>query len=204
MRMSAPRTPPAHADPAHDERKAENPVHDRRHSGEVLDVDLDQPVPPAGAIRVLLEVDRREHADGHGEQEHEKAQVEGGEDSRPRARLLGDRGRETASSSCHLSAGHPVMSVSTSNTARVPKATTIENSMATLKSRFFQARPLRCASEACCSIVVIRRSRGYLRTSLIETRFMTRRDHEQRRARRRRSSCTRWSRSARPRSRSRR
>ena len=43
---------------ANDEREPENAVDDRGHGGEVLDVELEQPVVPALLVRVLLEVDR--------------------------------------------------------------------------------------------------------------------------------------------------
>ena len=44
--------------PADEEGEAEDPVDDRRDRGEVLDVELDEAVEPALAVRVLLEVDR--------------------------------------------------------------------------------------------------------------------------------------------------
>ena len=55
---------------AHEERQAEDAVDDRGHRGQVLDVDLDQAVPPALAVGVFLEVDRGGDADGHDEAAH--------------------------------------------------------------------------------------------------------------------------------------
>ena len=49
----------AEAEPAHEEREAEDAVDDRGDRGEVLDVDLEQAVVPALAVGVLLQVDRR-------------------------------------------------------------------------------------------------------------------------------------------------
>ena len=54
--------------PANEEGEPEDPVDDRGDRGEVLDVDLDEPVPPALPVGVLLEVDRGRDPDRDDEQ----------------------------------------------------------------------------------------------------------------------------------------
>ena len=66
VRMSAParRTLPRPM-PPNEEGEPQDAVDDRGDRREVLDVDLEQPVVPALAIRVLLEVEGRADADRH-------------------------------------------------------------------------------------------------------------------------------------------
>ena len=61
-------TGPSDERAAHEEGEAEDPVDDRGHRGEVLDVHLDDAVAPAGRVRVLLEVDGGGDADRDDEE----------------------------------------------------------------------------------------------------------------------------------------
>ena len=79
-RSSGPRTMKA---------EAEDSVDDRGHRGEVLDVDLDQPVPPARLVGVLLEVDRGADADRDDEEDHAGDQHQRADDRRAEAGVLG-------------------------------------------------------------------------------------------------------------------
>ena len=76
------------ADPADEEGEPEDAVDDRRNRSQVLDVDLEQLVVPALAIRVLLEVERGPDPDGHDEEEEEDHHVDGPADRGPRACLV--------------------------------------------------------------------------------------------------------------------
>src|SRR5215211_7776193 len=67
---------------AHGERQPEDPVDDRGHGGEVLDVDLDQPVPPLRPVGVLLEVDRGRDAERHDDRRADDHQPQGPPDRR--------------------------------------------------------------------------------------------------------------------------
>ena len=79
-------------EPADEKREPENPVDDRRHSREVLDIDLEPAVVPTFPVRVLLEIDGGADADGDGEQDQQDAE-EGRREIRLARRL---RGRPTA------------------------------------------------------------------------------------------------------------
>ena len=58
---------------AHEQAEAEQAVDDRRHAGQVRDVDLDQ-ARELAALAVLLEVDGRAHADGQREKRRQTDQ----------------------------------------------------------------------------------------------------------------------------------
>src|SRR5829696_3116543 len=77
---------PPEADSAYEERKAEDPVDDRGHRREVLDVDLEHPVVPAVPVRVLLEVDGRSDAQRHGKGDDDDPEIDRREDRRTSAR----------------------------------------------------------------------------------------------------------------------
>ncbi len=84
-----------YADSTDDEGEPENSVHDRRNRREVLDVHLDESVPPARPVRVLLEIDRREDPDRHREDEDDHAEVERCQDRGTGAGLFRKGGRNT-------------------------------------------------------------------------------------------------------------
>ena len=77
---------------AHEEGEAEDPVDDRRHRGQVLDVHLDRAVVPALAVGVLLEVDRRGHAHRHDEHRDHAHQPDRAQQRRADAGVRGHRG----------------------------------------------------------------------------------------------------------------
>ena len=64
------------------------PEHDRRHGGEVVDVDLDQ-VGPAIARRELFEIDRRRNAERKRQRERDEQHEERADRRAPDARELG-------------------------------------------------------------------------------------------------------------------
>ena len=69
-----------------EQAEAEQSVNDRRHAGEVGDIDLDDARQPV-ALSVLLEIDRRRHADRQRENRRQPDQVERADERRVDARV---------------------------------------------------------------------------------------------------------------------
>ena len=90
VREPAATTKPRSSGPADDEGEPEDAVDDRWDRREVLDVELDQPVPPALAVRVLLQVDRGADTERDDQQDHPEDQIEAADDRWPEARAPPD------------------------------------------------------------------------------------------------------------------
>ncbi len=73
---------PPEAEPTDEEGEAEDAVDDRGHRRQVLDVHLEQPVVPALAVRVLLEVERSSDPERDGEGEQQDAEKDRRDDRR--------------------------------------------------------------------------------------------------------------------------
>gem|GEM_PF-4098806 len=74
----------AHLQRKHEQGETEQAVHDGRHARQVADGEPDHASQPP-LLRILVQVDGREHAHGHGEHDRDQAHPECPDDGRPDA-----------------------------------------------------------------------------------------------------------------------